>query len=138
MIDRREVLKWGTFAPALLTVPGMATGRPPQGVDALLLDNRFAPAELPEVTKARVLRFSGDVTRVWYDEIDQRWRRPGFVLAGITGSHTLFLLEMMAAQHGRRVIARSELDSIAPAAIRSGTIKPVSWIIAPAHPSVIA
>ena len=138
MIDRRELIKWGAFAPALLALPGIASAKIPQGINALLLDKRLVPDVPPETGKAMVLRFSGDVTRVWYNHIEPRWRWPGFVLAGITGSHTLFTLEMLGVRHGRRVVARRELDGNLPAAIRSDSIKLVSWIIAPVHPSVIA
>ena len=54
-------------------------------------------AELPAgLADVPILRFAGDVTAVWYDQLDQRWRQPGHVLGGITGSDALFVLEVLA------------------------------------------
>ena len=133
MIARRDVLKQGAVGSALLGVPAIAQEAGPQGLDALLLDTRFGAVIPAEQAGVPVLRFAGDVTRVWYDVLDRRWRQPGYVLGGITGSDALFVLEMLAAQAGRRVVSRISLGEA-----DGRGVAPVRWIIAPHHPSVLA
>lgn len=133
MIARRDVIKWGVVAPALVAAPQAVFAAAPQGLDAMLLDERFGAHIPQDHAGVPVLRFAGDVTSVWYDQLDRRWREPGHVLGGITGSDALFVLEVLATQHGRRVVSRSVLG---PADARG--VAPISWIIAPHHPSVLA
>ena len=132
MIPRRTFLKWSTAAGAVLApaVTARAASAMPPGVDALLVDTGYGP---PPHTAARVLTFAGDVTRVWFEELDPRWRRPGFVLAGITGSDTLFVLQNLARQHGRAIVYQSALGTA-----DARGVTPVSWVIAPIHPSMLA
>ena len=132
MITRRDILKWGAIAPALAAGSHAAFAKVPQGLDALLVDERCGPALPHTQVGVRLLRCSGDVTKVWYDELDWRWRKPGFVLGGLTGSDALFVLETLGQQHGRRVVSRSQL---APADGRG--VRPVAWVIAPVHPSML-
>lgn len=129
MIDRRMLLKWSaaTGLAAVPLAPALAAG---EGIDALLVDTGYGT---PPDTAAELLTFAGDVTAVWFDRIDGRWRRPGFVLAGITGSDTLFVLESLARQHGRAVVQRATMG-VADARGVSLT----SWIIAPVHPAMRA
>ena len=129
---RRDMLKWGALVPALSAAPGMALSNAPEGLDAMLLDTRFGEGSLAHSGATRVFSFSGDVTQVWYDHLDRAWRQPGFVVGGITGADALFVLEVLARQQGRKVVARNPLE----AAPLPGGIAPVSWVIAPVHPSV--
>lgn len=133
MINRRDLLKWGAVAPALAAGSSAAFARMPEGLDALLLDERFSPEPSADQTGVPVMRFSGDVTKVWYDVIDARWRQRGYVLGGITGSDALFVLETLASQHGRRVVSRTAL-----ARPNVDGVRPISWVIAPHHPSVVS
>ncbi len=133
MISRRSLLKWTAVAPALAAGSHAAFARMPHGLDALLLDERFSPEPQPGQPLIPVMRFAGDVTRVWYDHLDRRWREPGYVLGGITGSDALFVLENLAEQHGRRVVSRTVLDEP-----HFQGVAPISWVIAPHHPSVLA
>lgn len=131
MIDRRELLKWGVVAPVLAGAPQLAMAAMPQGVDALVVDSRLGEAARlsgPSVPRTYVI--DGDVTALWYHTLDGIWRRKGFVLAGITGTDALFVLERLAVDRGRRVVSRKELP--APGAV----IAAASWVIAPVHPSV--
>ncbi|GAA0271239.1 hypothetical protein GCM10009127_09260 [Alteraurantiacibacter aestuarii] len=133
MISRREVIKWGAAAPAFAACSHAAFASGVQGCDAFLLDQRFA-AQVPQNHWGiPVMRFDGDVTGHWYQTIDPAWRQRGYVLGGITGSDALFVLETLAQQHGRRVVSRSQVG-----AADARGIAPVSWIIAPVHPSVVA
>jgi hypothetical protein len=133
MIARRDVLKWGVVAPALVAGPQVAMAGLPQGLDALLLDQRFAAGVPLDQRGVTVLRFAGDVTKVWFETIDPAWRKRGFVLGGITGPDALFVLETLAHQQGRRVVSRNPLEVPGAAGLA-----PISWIIAPHHPSVLA
>lgn len=132
MITRRDLIKHGALGAGLVGLPQMALAAAPKGLDAMLLDTRFV-ADLPAgFADVPVLRFAGDVTSVWVDQLDRRWRQPGHLLGGITGSDALFVLEVLAVQHGRRVVSRTPLGDA-----RGDGITAVSWIIAPHHPSVI-
>jgi hypothetical protein len=133
MITRRDLIKHGALGVGLVGLPQVALAAAPQGLDAMLLDTRFV-ADLPAgYGGVQVLRFTGDVTAVWVDQLDRRWRQPGHVLGGITGSDALFVLEVLAVQHGRRVVSRTPLGDV-----RGDGLTPLSWTIAPHHPSVIA
>ena len=131
--SRRDILKWGTVLPALGTGWHGAFAAAPKGLDAMLVDTRFPGALDVADAPMPVLRFAGDVTRVWYDELDARWRRPGFVLGGITGADALFVLETLALHQGRRVVSRTSLELP-----RVNDVQAIRWIIAPHHPSVVA
>ena len=132
-LSRREILKWGVVVPALGTGWHGAFAAAPQGLDAMLVDTRFPGALDVAEVPVPVLRFAGDVTDLWYDELDARWRRKGFVLGGITGADALFVLETLANHQGRRVVSRMALDLP-----RVNDVQAVRWIIAPHHPSVSA
>lgn len=135
MIDRRELLKWGVVAPVLAGAPHAAMAAMPRGVDALVVDSRLGEAaRLSGPSAPRTYVIDGDVTALWYHTLDGIWRRPGFVLAGITGTDALFVLERLAVDRGRRVISRKELP--APGAAPGAAIPAASWVIAPVHPSV--
>lgn len=134
-ISRRKFVKWGALVPALGTGwHGAFAAAPPGmhgGLDAMLVDTRFPGALDVADAPMPVLRFAGDVTNVWYEHLDARWRRPGFVLGGITGSDALFVLETLAEHQGRRVVSRMALDLP-----RVNNVSAVRWIIAPHHKSV--
>lgn len=132
-ISRRNFVKWGAVAPALGTGWRGAFAAMPQGLDAMLVDTRYPGALAVAGAALPVLRFAGDVTGVWYDRLDLRWRRPGFVLGGITGADALFVLETLANHRGRRVVSRMALDLP-----RQNGVQALRWIIAPHHQSVTA
>jgi len=133
MITRRNLLKWSTVMPAIIPSLQAQIRTLPAGVDALVLDSRFSQPDLADRFDRRVHLFSGDVTTLWFDVLDPRWRRPGFVLGGITGQDALFVLERLAWDRGRRVTARREVPTMGPDGRPA-----VNWIIAPVHPSVVA
>lgn len=133
MIDRREVLKWGVVAPVLAGAPHAALAAAREGLDGFVLDRRFLRERPAGLHASAFYRIEGDVTALWYETLDPLWRKPGFVLGGITGRDALFVLETLAPDRGRRVVSRKVLP---PAeGEREG---PVSWVIAPVHPSVTA
>lgn len=127
-ITRRTVLQAAVAAPfAVGAVGAAAAGMPAAAaIDAFVVDRRFWPVgkALPENTELHFV--DGDVTALWYDKLDVRWREPGHVLAGRTGEDVLFVLEQLAFGRGRRVTTRLAKDGI------------VSWVISPVHASVRA
>jgi len=132
MIERRVVLKMGLAATAAL---GLRLRPSDNGrtFDAVVIDGRFFDAGVLAPEGARVHVIDGDVTALWYRDLDRRWRRPGFVVAGYTGAGPLFVLERLAGDRGRRVVHRESLSSA-----DDGNEPLVHWIIAPTHPSVLA
>jgi len=133
MISRRALLKWSAAAaaaaPAAVNASRLETFAP--GADALLIDTRYVREPRAWTDAPRIYTFGGDVTRVWFEALDPVWRKPGFVVAGITGDDVLFVLEQLAWDRGRRVVSRREL---APRGADGRAV--ASWIIAPVHPSV--
>ncbi|MFC4257356.1 hypothetical protein GRI97_17200 [Altererythrobacter xixiisoli] len=133
-MDRRNLLKWSAIVPLAAAAPYTALAAVPQGVDALVIDRRHWPAGTPTplagLAAPQLFTIDGDVTQLWYQTLDPIWRKPGFVLGGVTGSDALFVLEVLAGDRGRRVTQRRVLDPVVAG------LQPVSWIIAPHHPSV--
>jgi len=52
----------------------------------------------------------GDVTQVWFHELDVRWKRGPAPIAGLTTPQSLFVLERLAWDVGMRVTVR-EVDA---------------------------
>jgi hypothetical protein len=50
----------------------------------------------------------GDVTALWYDELDALWRARPMPIAGLTARPALFCLERLAWDHGMRVVYHAE------------------------------
>lgn len=48
----------------------------------------------------------GDVTRLWYEELEPRWRSGAAAIAGLTAHGPLFCLERWSWDHGMRVVLR--------------------------------
>ena len=93
--------------------PHAAGASPAAGHSALrfaLFDTRF-PAAVA-FSRAMFQRwvtlapFHGDVTAVWFEQLDPLWRREPIRVAGLTTPSTLFCLEQMAWDHGLRVAFR--------------------------------
>jgi hypothetical protein len=50
----------------------------------------------------------GDVTALWYDELDLLWRRDKAALVGLTEPAAFFCLERLALDRGLRVVFKGE------------------------------
>jgi hypothetical protein len=131
MMDRRDLLKIGVVTPLALGFPA-ALRAATTGVSLWVQDDRFEAVKSKALPRSATLT-DGDVTPLWTGTLDEAWRKRGFVVAGVTGSDTLFVLEQLAWARGRRVIERSE---VAPA--KDGRPALIRWIIAPTHPSMMA
>lgn len=81
-------------------------------LERFVFDRRFAAAaEVARHVAARGVPLSaiaGDLTDLWYHELDLRWKRAPEPLAGITTRQGLFVLETLAADQRMRVVYRGE------------------------------
>jgi hypothetical protein len=79
-------------------------------LERFVFDNRFAAAvELAQHVEhhgVAVAETSGDLTDLWYHELDLRWKKAPMALAGVTTRGGLFVLETLAADHRMHVVYR--------------------------------
>jgi len=124
---RRLVVKAGVAGLALAapSASSALAAAPEPAIFRAIYDDRFAEArDFARTAAARgwpVRAIQGDVTRVWFDELDLRWRAGPAAIAGVTVPVSLFCLETLARDRGLRLAARAELAG--------GRL--VSWLIAP-------
>lgn len=150
MTNRRQFLLSGlaasaATAAALSILPaGAKTAQTPAAIatvarslnlERFVFDNRFAESvEAARIAAARgieVAETAGDLTSLWYHDLDLRWRRAPMALAGMTTRGNLFVLETLAADRGMRVLSRRE-HGVAQATDGVSRAEPLfSWIIAP-------
>ena len=127
-----------------------------------IFDERFedARAFAAEATERRIpaAAIRGDITKLFFDDLDLRWKEGPVVLAGYTTPASLFCLDLLARDRGMRVShcatepsverALGVLDGALPHS-RGVTGLPtkrpsplVFWILAPRagglHPSCLA
>ncbi len=50
----------------------------------------------------------GDVTALWYEDLQPLWRKQPMPIAGLTARPALFCLERLAWDHGMRVVFHAE------------------------------
>jgi hypothetical protein len=119
MVNRRRFLQSGIVVsaaslPATSTLAAAigATETAPIRLQRFVFDNRFVEAVDTAHHAARLgvslAEFSGDLTRLWYDELDLQWKAAPMALAGVTTRQGLFVLETLAADRGMRVAYRGE------------------------------
>jgi hypothetical protein len=68
--------------------------------------------------------FDGDITNIWYHDLQPRWQKAPAAIAGLTAHGALFCLERLAWDVGMRVVARAEQNF-------EGHETLYSWVIAP-------
>ena len=136
MTNRRQVLKWAAAASAAAT--GVLSLRPSaavpressQPIELFVFDRRFADARAAAARSAangvETAAFDGDLTELWYDRLDLRWRAAPMRLAGVTTASGLFVLETLAHDRRMRVVERIGLS-----AQTAGGEPLYSWTIAP-------
>jgi hypothetical protein len=137
MKNRREFLQAGIVASLLpLTLPAMAA--PDAQVPAttfykVIFDERFpASVAFGEEWKARgapVHAIRGDITDLWFHDLDVQWKKQPVPIAGLTAHGPLFCLERLAWDHGMRVTSRVEQKET-----HDGDPL-ICWIIAPKEPA---
>ncbi len=96
----------------------------------MIFDERFpASVAFGEEWKARgaaVHAIRGDITDLWFHDLDLQWKKRPVAIAGLTAHGPLFCLERLAWDRGMRVVSRVEQPSCDPDG------EPLtSWVIAP-------
>jgi len=78
--------------------------------ERVVFDETFADARVFAVEarrrSARTSPINGSIHNLWYRDLSLRWRESKVPVAGMTDHRALFLLEMMAADVGMRVVHR--------------------------------
>ena len=135
MGSRREFLQAG-IAASLLPIAGLAsaTETSPVPFYKIIVDQRFSTsAEFGVEWRARgaaVHAIRGDITDLWFHDLDLQWKKRPVPIAGLTAHGPLFCLERLAWDHGMRVVSRIEQPS------HDGDGEPlISWVIAPKNRS---
>ncbi len=118
MPNRRDVLRSGIALTGLPLI-GHAAWRAsdarvsrPHAPYRVLFDDRFAESRRfgAEVVRlgGAARGFAGDVTNLWYEELDVHWRQEPVAVAGMTRHGPLFCLERLAWDVGMRLVYRAE------------------------------
>lgn len=121
MTTRREFLGEGIAVSALSMTAGQALaaavtsssdGHPSLSISKIVFDRDFHASRAFAAQATRLglptHGISGDVTALWYDDLDRRWRTDPHAVAGLTGISSLFCLEQLARRDDRRVMLRIE------------------------------
>ena len=140
MASRREFLQAGIAAAVLpIAAPSVSawartssaeTASNPASFYKVIVDDRFAAsvefgAEMSRLG-APVHTIQGDITDLWYHDLDAKWKQGPVAIAGLTAHGPLFCLERLAWDHGMRVVLRTEHASL------DDNGEPlISWVIAP-------
>jgi hypothetical protein len=135
MASRREFLQAGIAASVLPMAVAGSNLAPSErgdrvGFYKVIFDQRF-PASIAfgEEWKARgaaVHAIQGDITDLWFHDLDIQWKKRPVPIAGLTAHGALFCLERLAWDHGMRVVSRVEQSA------HDQDGEPlISWIIAP-------
>ena len=127
MATRRDVLRVGA-AGSILPLSGLAwaaRAAAPLNIRRAVYDDRFAEglsfAREAEAKGWPLRAISGDVTDLWFHDLDLLWTQGPAPVAGLTARNSLFCLERLAWDAGLRVVLREEIAG-APL---------VAWLIAP-------
>lgn len=121
MASRREFLQIGITALAL-PVAGHAAFSP--AISALaaeaaratfyrvVFDARY-PASRAFASEAKMLGLpirgvNGDITDLWFNDLDLRWKQGPTSIAGLTTKESLFCLDLLARDRGMRVVFRAD------------------------------
>lgn len=147
--SRRTFLKNGLGACAAGVLVAPISGQPAAvPVYKAVFDERFeeARAFAAGATERgiRTAAIRGDVTKLFFEDLDLQWRQGPVVLAGYTTSAPLFCLDLLARDRGMRAIHRAVTPGVkaalgvldgAPLRVkmaRSGDPSAlVFWVIAP-------
>jgi hypothetical protein len=113
MANRREFIQAGLAVTAAGSVAGTpAKAAAPYRIHKVVYDERFAePSRFAKAAEALGLEahaISGDMTDLWYHELHGRWREQPVAIAGMTRHGPMFCLEMLARDHGMRLVYQAE------------------------------
>ena len=140
IIDRRALLKAGAVVSAAALAPGISVASMTASghqIERFVFDTRFTAAvDAGRAAAMKGIQLSsvdGDLTSLWYDDLNLRWKKQPMTLAGVTAEDALFVLGTLAPEYRMRVIHK-EASGLArmqgPAG--SESLPLYSWIIAPA------
>ena len=131
--DRRAFILAAGVATGSLSALWLGTGAahaaatPALPLHTVVVDSRFADghAFAAEAARAgqRVAWIDRDVTNLWYDDLDLRWRDGKAAIAGLTEYGAFFCLERLAMDRGLRTVFKGEhrlLDSGAASHLITG------------------
>ena len=121
MASRREFLQIGVAALAL-PISARAAVKPaaaaaggdsaPVQLYKVIYDERHASSRAfaAEVVNlgAPVHAIKGDITDLWFRDLDARWKKQPSAIAGLTEHGALFCLERLSWDHGMRVVYRAD------------------------------
>lgn len=107
--SRRMFLKSGLGACAASAVLGPASGDAAAAAYyKVVFDERFEGPRAFAAGAARrgmaTVAIRGDVTRLFFDDLDLRWKQGPVCLAGYTTPASLFCLELLARDRGMRLV----------------------------------
>lgn len=120
MLNRRTFLQAGVTAVplaagaamALGTKQAKAAGIPAVPLHMVVYDERFADsvafAKEARWMGQRTSAISGDVTKLWYDDLYHAWRNGPVAIAGLTTRDAMFCLEIMGNDAGLRLLVKGE------------------------------
>jgi hypothetical protein len=102
----------GALCGAPLTARAAGSEAPRLRLELFVLDRRFpesvAAAKHAAERGVALAATEGDLTSLWYHDLDLRWQAAPMTLAGVTTRGALFVLETFAADRGMRVLYRGE------------------------------
>lgn len=131
MTTRREFVQTGlalTAVPLASLVFARTHVEAGFTLDRFVFDRRFVSAQAAAAAAAQhgvpVAAFAGDLTELWYHELDLAWRHAPETLGGVTSEQALFVLETLAHDRQMRVVRRE------PGGLVAGE-RLVKWVIAP-------
>lgn len=108
--DRREVMMAGSAAVGGIAMSQDITGALAATSDKnclIVADTRIAAshdfAAQAVQNGERVAWIEGDVTKLWYEKLDARWRDEKIAVTGLTEYGAFFCLERLAMDRGLRV-----------------------------------
>ena len=111
-VNRRAVLGAGVALGAAAMAPALAAAetRPDAGTRVVLVDHAL-PQAGRFAAEARRLGMTvavtdGDLTSLWMDELETRWRREPSVLGGVTRPGAVAFLQLMAHRNRMRLSLR--------------------------------
>lgn len=150
MASRRRFLEVGLGACAAGAVIRPLLGQAPVvPYHKAVFDERFEPACAFGAGAAErgipTAAIRGDITRLFFDDLDLRWRRGPILFAGYTTPASLFCLDLLARDRGMRIrhcvwkpsleVALDVLNGALPrhptTALVPSSDPLVFWIIAP-------
>jgi hypothetical protein len=116
MANRREFIQAGIAVTAATSAAGAsaqaATAAPPHRIHKVVYDRRFAePVRFAEAAEALGLQahaIDGDMTALWYGELHALWLQAPVAIAGMTRHGPMFCLELLARDHGMRLVYQAE------------------------------